>query len=206
MKNLLILISLSLFTFQLTSCKSDTKKEPKTETETAKTYAFSLSNAKSDVNFIAYKTTEKVPVKGMFKTVRITGGGEGDTIKDAINGAEFSIPIGSIETNDDSRNLKIQQFFFKIMEATGTLKGKLMLEDDTSGFAEFTMNGVTKKLPFTYTIADKVFSMNATMDVNLWNAQTALASLNEACKALHTGADGVSKTWNDVAINIVSTF
>ena len=33
-----------------------------------------------------------------------------------------------------------------------------------------------------------------------WDALEALASLNEACKVLHTGADGVSKTWEDVAI------
>ena len=32
------------------------------------------------------------------------------------------------------------------------------------------------------------------------NALDALASLNKACYDLHTGSDGVSKTWEDVAI------
>jgi hypothetical protein len=39
------------------------------------------------------------------------------------------------------------------------------------------------------------------MDLKNWNALEALASLNKACEALHTGPDGVSKTWEDVAIN-----
>jgi len=206
MKKLAILLGVFALTLQFSSCKSETKKETKPEVEAPKSYAFSLKKATNEVNFTAYKTTEKVPVKGMFKTVKIVNGGEGDTVKEAINGAEFSIPIGSIETNDSSRNLKIQTFFFQVMEATGTLKGKLFLDDDTKGHADFIMNGVTQKLPFTYSITDKVFTMDATMDINLWNGQAAIESLNTACKALHTGADGVSKTWNEVAINIVSKF
>ena len=48
--------------------------------------------------------------------------------------------------------------------------------------------------------------MKATMDITKWNAVEALNSLNIACKDLHKGADGVSKTWSEVALNIKSTF
>jgi hypothetical protein len=48
--------------------------------------------------------------------------------------------------------------------------------------------------------------MNATMDVSNWNALEALASLNKVCEALHTGSDGVSKTWSEVTLNITSEF
>jgi len=44
------------------------------------------------------------------------------------------------------------------------------------------------------------------MNLDTWNGQTAVASLNEACKDLHKGADGVSKTWNEVAIEVTSSF
>ena len=44
------------------------------------------------------------------------------------------------------------------------------------------------------------------MDVNNWNAGKALASLNEVCKLLHTGADGISKTWSEVTLDITSSF
>ena len=48
--------------------------------------------------------------------------------------------------------------------------------------------------------------MNANMDITNWNALDALAALNKVCEILHTGADGVSKTWSDVALNITTKF
>ena len=92
------------------------------------------------------------------------------------------------------------------MDNTKLLSGKLIIENDTTGIAAIKMNGITAKVPFTYTIADKMFSMQAIMDINNWQAAKALSSLNKECFDLHKGADGVSKTWSDVALNITSTF
>lgn len=219
MKKIITLSIIALLSFQLTSCKKEEKKEEKKEktTETTKTETqtkveekstarYSLKNADNTINFTAFKTTEKIPVKGVFTKVELTNGCEGNTIKDAINGAEFKVPVSSIETKDASRNFKIQKFFFQVMENTMDLTGKLKLTDDKNGVAEFTMNGVTKELPFKYTIIDQTFSMKTIMNIDNWNTQKALTSLNEACKDLHKGADGVSKTWNEVAIYVTSTF
>jgi len=38
------------------------------------------------------------------------------------------------------------------------------------------------------------------MNLENWNALDAVSSINKACEALHTGADGVSKTWSEVAV------
>ncbi|TYP96451.1 YceI-like domain-containing protein [Tenacibaculum adriaticum] len=207
MKKIIALTSLYLVAFQFTACKTEVKKEEIKPTVIESVAPFSLKTSENTINFTAYKTTEKVPVKGIFKKVEITKGGEGNSIKEAINGTEFNIPVSGIETNDSTRNFKIQKFFFSVMENSLTLSGKLNLEESADkGFAEFTMNGITQKLPFEYTIDGKTFTMNTTMDVEKWNGQSAIASLNEACKDLHKGTDGVSKTWSEVAITIVSTF
>lgn len=202
----------------LVTCKTSTKKkEVKTETkEEVKTEVkkeakvekrtYSLSEAKNSIGFTAYKTTAKVGVKGEFKTVEITNNCEGNTIKDAINGAAFSIPVASLETNDQGRNIKIKIFFFQVMTNSESLEGKFHITDNKTGYVDFTMNGVTNKLPFTYTIKDNIFTMDATMNISSWKATKALNSLNEACIDLHRGEDGASKTWDDVAIHIVSTF
>lgn len=206
MKKLLTLSMVSLL-FVLSSCKSEAKKEEtKPVTEVKKEAAFSVGKAKTDIVFTAYKTTEKVGVNGEFKEINITSGGDGDSVKEAINGVIFSIPIKSLATKDSSRDYKIKKFFFGVMASTQELTGRLSLTDDTTGVAKLTMNGETKDIPFTYTIVDKTFNMQAVIDVNTWNAGAALASLNEVCKVLHTGADGVSKTWSEVALNITSTF
>ena len=133
-------------------------------------------------------------------------GGEGTSVKEAINNTEFSIPISSLMTKDTGRDYKIQTFFFGVMENTELLSGKLTITDDANGIAEIKMNSITKAVPFTYTIVDKTFSMTSTMDVSNWKATKALASLNKICELLHTGADGVSKTWSEVSLNITSTF
>ena len=190
---------------QFTACKTEKKKETTVKKE-IKTFPFSLKTAKNSINWVAYKTTDKLPVKGKFKKVNITKNGEGNTAKEAIDGAEFSIPVSSIFTADVSRDFKLKKFFFGFMDNTKLLSGKLTLTDDTKGTASITMNGVTADLPFTYTLKGKEFKLTATMNLDNWNAQKAVESLNVACKVLHTGKDGITKTWNEVAINITTVF
>lgn len=203
MKKIVILVIVLSFSFQFTSCKSDEKKENITVKKEAK---YALKNAENNIEWTAYKTTDKIGVNGKFNTVNIINNGEGNTINEAISGTEFSIPVSSIFTKDKSRDFKIQKFFFGIMDNTSLLNGKLTLEDNTNGIAEITMNGKTEKMPFTYTIEGNKFTLSAVMNLEKWDGIKALTSLNNACKDLHSGADGVPKTWNEVAINITSTF
>jgi hypothetical protein len=186
----------------LSSCKSESKKE-----DADKVVApFALKYAKNDIHFTAYKTSEKIPVGGQFSEIEIVSGGTGNSVKEAINNTEFSIPVSSIVTKDSSRDYKIKKFFFGVMSNTDLLSGKLLISDGSNGIAKITMNGETKDIPFTYTIVDKIFNMQTTIDVNNWNASAALASLNKVCEDLHKGSDGVSVTWSEVALNITSTF
>ncbi len=207
MKKLSTLVLMLLVAVQFTACKSDGKEEKKEAVvEKKSTAAYVLSDAKNAIQWTAYKTTEKVPVKGKFNKVEITSGGEGNSVKEAIHNASFSIPVSSIFTSDSGRDFKIRKFFFGIMNNPKLLSGKLIIENDSIGYADITMNGVTEKLPFNYTIEGKKFSMKTKMDVLNWNAKSSIDSLNAVCKDLHKGLDGVSKTWSGVAIDISSTF
>jgi hypothetical protein len=38
------------------------------------------------------------------------------------------------------------------------------------------------------------------MNLENWDALAAV-SINKACEALHTGKDGISKTWSEVAVH-----
>jgi len=203
MKKVWIFIVLICLSLQMTSCKTETKK---VVTKTKKSTAYSLNTAKSNVQWTAYKTTDKIPVKGTFKTVTITKKGNGNTIKEAINNAEFSIPVSSIFSSNADRDSKLVRFFFGMMDNTELLSGKLIIENDSVGYASLTMNSLTEKLPFNYSIVDKKITLNAVMNMDIWRAKKAVDSLNAVCKDLHKAADGISKTWSDVAINITSVF
>ena len=190
------------------SCKSEVKKEnnEKVTTKTEEKALFSLKEANNLISWTAYKTTEKKPVNGVFQKVNIIANGEGNTIKEAINNTEFSIPVSSVFTKDTGRDFKIKKFFFGIMDKTELLSGKLILENDSIGYSNLTMNGITKKLAFKYSIKENSFNLKGSLKISDWNAENALNSLNEACKDLHKGSDGITKTWDEVTINITSTF
>jgi hypothetical protein len=192
----------------ITACNSEsTPAQSQEEKPTPeKQIGFSLEEAKHEINFTAYKTTDKTPVGGQFNTVDIIAGGKGSSIKEAIHQAEFSIPVSSIFTNDKSRDEKIHKFFFMVMDNTAQISGKLFLENESVGYADIKMNNVTARVPFNYVIDANSFSMEGTMDLSNWNTLNALNSLNDACKDLHKGADGISKTWGEVSLNIKSTF
>ena len=182
------------------SCKQTKKEAEKTE-ETA-TATYSIVEDSTDVRFTAYKTTEKVPVGGTFQEIDLTYTA-GDTPTETLDGLEFSIPVSSLFTNDptNTRDPKIIEFFFEKMAETQSITGTFSLNEDKGAVVQLSMNGVSTELPMEYEITDdNRVNFSGTMDLEKWDALDALASLNEACKVLHTGADGVSKTWEDVAI------
>ena len=183
---------------QLIACKKEKTETPEAEKPAIQ---FAASEAGSSLQWTAYKTSEKVPVKGTFKEVKIVNSKTSEDAAGTLNELGFEIPVSSIFTNDTIRDGKLQKFFFAVMENSMMLKGKFNVENASSGKLEISMNGLSKSLPFSYEVEQDTIHVSATMDLNEWGAQEALESLNEACKVLHTGSDGVSKTWNDVALN-----
>ncbi|RCW91470.1 YceI family protein [Winogradskyella arenosi] len=202
MKSTKFLAVLVILTLGLTSCKEE-KKEVKTEsTETIdNAVKYVIKPNATSVKWTAYKTTEKVPVGGEFSTLNFDAK-EGATPQEALNNLEFAIPIENLFTKDESRDLKIKTSFFGSMLNTEFIKGKIKYIDNAY-VASITMNGVTADLPLEVSITDeRRVSLKGVMQLKDWNALGALEALNKVCFDLHKGADGVSKTWEEVAIEV----
>lgn len=195
--------SFLLIVFALTiACKSE-QKSKKDYPETGLKEVFVAKPEGTTVKWIAYKTTEKSPVKGGFTTLNFDPK-SGSSPSDALNDIVFSIPVSSIFSNDEARDSKIKQFFFRTMLDTDVLKGVLKYTDDKL-VASITMNGVTRNLPLDVKITDqRRVSMTGKMLLKNWGALDALESLNKACFDLHKGPDGVSKTWDEVDLEITT--
>jgi len=175
----------------IVSCKKDIKKEaPK----------FSLEQNDVTVKWTGYKTTDKIAVNGQFREINITNINEGENALETLNGAEFSIPVSSLFTDEPVRDSKLKQLFFGVMDNTLSLNGKLNLLDNGSGTIDLLMNGIQQKISVTYTISGELVELQGIMNLDNWNGNAALASLTEACFELHKGPDGISKTWNEVAV------
>lgn len=203
MKKLSILLIALVFGF--TSCKND-KKNSKTDApiEVSSAEKFVIKPEATSVKWIAYKTTEKKGVGGEFSVLNFDEK-EGTSVQEALNNLNFSIPISNLFTKDEGRDAKIKASFFGAMLDTDLIKGTIKCSDDQVT-ASITMNGVTNDLPMNIVILDeRRVTLTGTMNLKDWNALDALASLNKICYELHKGPDGISKTWEDVAIE-VSTY
>ncbi|WP_338731050.1 YceI family protein [Mangrovimonas cancribranchiae] len=196
---------LVVLTLSLLSCKGD-KKEAKAEetTEVVSTEKFVVKPEATSVKWTAYKTTKKTPVGGEFTVLKFDEK-SGSSPEEALNNLTFSIPVSSLFTNDDVRDGKLKESFFGAMLDTELISGTIT-SSNGSYAASITMNGVTENLPLDISITDeRRVTLTGTMDLKTWNALDALESLNKVCFDLHKGPDGVSKTWEDVAIE-VSTY
>lgn len=186
------------------SCKDAKKSEDSKSAEaTAEvTEMYSLVQDSTKVSFTAYKTTEKLPVGGKFQEINFSNTNSGATPLEALNGTEFSIPVSSLFTNDPTgtRDPKLLEFFFGVLKDTELISGVVKVEGDKSSM-DVTLNGETQNIPLSYEMdGDNKITFNGVMELENWNALDAVASINKACEILHTGKDGVSKTWSEVAV------
>ncbi|MCF6297657.1 MAG: YceI family protein [Flavobacteriaceae bacterium] len=188
--------SLILLFIIVASCKKEKPIEKKLD---EKSYSIDVNN--SVVDWTAYKTTGKLPVKGVFTEVKINKSAVASSPIEVLNGLEFEIPVASIYSKDTIRDGKLTASFFGAMKNTLKLKGTFHTEENGKGKISLTMNGLTKDLPFTYEVYAKNIDINATMNLDNWQTQAAIEALNVVCNDLHKGADGISKTWSDVAIH-----
>jgi len=185
-----------------TACKSKSKK---TETSEVKSF-YQLNPETTLVNWVGYKFTEKKGVKGKFKTIQITQNAKANTIEQALKNVEVSIPVASVFSGNESRDYKLKNLFFGLMENTELIKATVTSVENNQGIMSLTLNNETHDLAFKITKQGNTAYLAATLDINTWHAQTAFKSLHKACELLHTGADGVSKTWETFDIDIIANF
>jgi hypothetical protein len=199
------LIALGVILITAVSCKDSKKSTEDNTAETQKTEGtYSLVNDSTKVSFTAYKTTDKAAVGGIFKEITLTNTTEGETALGALNSTKFSIPVSSLFTNDatGTRDPKIIKFFFGVMKNTELISGEFKVSDENACSIDVTLNGKTANIPLKYTEnSDTSLSFDGVMNLEDWDGLAAVASINKACEALHTGQDGISKTWSEVAVH-----
>jgi len=212
MKKVIYTIAVSsIFGLFLNSCgeKKETKEvvveDVVSEVKTACVY--SLENESVEVNWTAFKLSEKVGVAGTFDTISVSGFLEGkEELSAALENMSFVASVNSTNSNSPDRDVKIKEQFFGTMEMTTAITGRIeSITSDGNGMLLINMNGMEVSTPFTWTHLDNLFSLNATIDINDWNAGESLSALNTVCEALHTGVDGISKLWPDVEISAQAT-
>lgn len=194
------ILTVLFFSLLFISCKTDSKK-PINSID--KTKAFSVEPLTTKIGWTAFKTTDKVAVKGEFTKINTTQK-QASSAKELLNGLEFSIPVSSIFSNNEERDGKLKQFFFGVMANTELLSGTITTTSDNKGTASITMNGITSSFPIEYIISGQMITLSGTLNLDDFNAENAIESLNKVCFDKHKGADGISKTWSEVKIDVAT--
>lgn len=193
-----ILFLAAALTLAITSCKK--KEAPKQEESTTPTKdGYQVSASGSEVYWTGYKFTEKKGVKGKFKSINVTNAPIATTAIDAFDGVAFSVPTSSIWSDNAIRDGKLKSLFFGYMDNTELLTGTFNTKGSNI-VLNLKMNGQTKEIPLKHTIEDRHVKLEGSLNILEFGAVKAYNSIHKACEALHTGADGVSKTWKDVSI------
>ncbi len=193
-------LSALCLTFLLASCGGGEEKETTVDAAKEKCF-YSFNDQVFELNWTAYKTNAKVAVGGTFNEVTFTAG-EAESASEAIESIEFVINTGSVESNNEDRNAKIAEHFFGTINApeiTGNVKS--YDAENQKAVVVISMAGISMDVEGTMTMEENDFTFDAVIDVASWNGMAGITALNTVCKDLHTGEDGVSKLWSEVAIN-----
>ncbi|ADX66911.1 MULTISPECIES: YceI family protein [Weeksella] len=152
------------------------------------------------IEWTAYKTTEKIPVKGEFGKISLDNLGNGSTIDSIMNKANFRIDAFNLKTGDVGRDNKIKETFFGLMNEPGIISGQFIVNNG-NWFVQLKMNGITiKQIPAKVNYENQFMTLNTKIELIDFKALKALETLNEVCYDLHKGKDGVSKTWETVDV------
>jgi polyisoprenoid-binding protein YceI len=200
-------IALPFFAFSLlfASCSSNNATDAEADSGVQECY-YTINESSVQVNWVAYKFTDKTPVEGGFDEVKITGFQTLNSLDKLINGLSFEIPVSSLNSNNPERDEKIKKTFFGNLKETPMLKGYVVSVNGDELVLSLSMNGLTKEVVGKSTYANGVYSFSAKLDLNIFNAGAAVEALNKLCYDLHIGADGISKLWDEVEIRFQCTF
>lgn len=193
--NLVVIFILSI---SIVSCEKEVKPVVKT--------TYSVEAESINLHWTAYKTTAKLPVKGTFTSVKILKKHAGRTPLESLDNLEFSISVNSIDSNKPERDIKLVTAFFGSMVDTDNITGIIKLDKNGASYVKLTMNGITEKLPIRITHKEVSATILATLLLDNWKGKLAIEALNKACNELHKGEDGISKTWDEVNLQIEVNF
>lgn len=191
-----------------TGCSNNENEEETSVKEQICFYEYDHTSTK--LEWTAYKTTAKVGVGGTFNEIKVLGGEKSSKITDVLKSIKFTIPTNSTNTTNADRDKKIIEHFFGVMQGTDLIIGQVanVEGDDKSGTCNIyiNMNGIEQEVPFAYTVDENAHVvLDGEIDMNNWNGQAAIDSLNTLCYDLHKGEDGESKLWPNVTIKIETT-
>ncbi|EMJ93482.1 YceI family protein [Leptospira alstonii] len=181
------------------------------EPDKNQTCTYSYDHASTKFGWKAFKFTEKTGVGGSFDKIEVVGTTAGNSPEKALKGLKFTIDPNTVNSGNNDRDAKIKSAFFYPLKKNGKIEGKVVsaeLNSDKTtgkGVISLAFNGVVKNLDVIFTLQEgNRLSANSKLELGDFKALTAVDALNQVCKELHKGKDGVSKLWPEIELTITT--
>ncbi len=197
------LVSATLFVACSTGTSS--KEENAEEVTVAKeTCTYSYIADSTTLKWTAYKFTKRAGVSGTFDHITVNNTKSAENPMDALVGANFSIQTASVNSGNQERDPKLVAHFFTQLVNTEMITGKIVSVNNGEAVVSIIMNDASVDVVGKVAVTGNKVTLTTSLTMEDFGGLAAVASLNEACSALHTDKDGESKLWPDVDVVITT--
>lgn len=201
-KSILSIIALAAI---LTSCGGGSTESTTETKDTVATCTYSYDSSATELTWTAFKLTEKIGVNGTFNEINVTANNNATDMFGVLTGATFSIPVATLNSQDNVRDTKVKNSFFGNMLSTEMLTGSVVSINSSQATLSVKMNDVVKEYTGEVIVDGETITVKTTVDILDFNAQVAMDSLSVVCSEKHTGPDGVNKFWSTVDVVVKTT-
>ncbi len=169
----------------------------------AKKCLYTLKPDSTEVKWTGYKFTEKAGATGTFKEVKVNTRSNAKSVQALVKSVQVDIDALKFDSGDPARDINLTKGFFNLFK-NSKIKGRVISYKEDKMLVRMTMNGVSRSVPFQVRVDGLKYTAKAEIDILDFKLNSALAALNQLCKDLHVGPDGVLKTWSTVDLSLSS--
>ncbi len=163
-----------------------------------------IDMGQTSLQWTGYKFNEKKGVQGTFDIVDVTRNEKSPDVTTLMRSIRFVVDTASINSNDPSRDKKLALYVFGRLKDPGKMLGRVTAFDAAkkTARAELELNGIKREVHFSLVNEGDTWALTGSIDLLAFGMAESHELLSKACKLLHTGADGVSKTWSEVGLKV----
>jgi hypothetical protein len=167
-----------------------------------------LPEATPVLKWTGFKFTEKSAVSGTFTEMTLVKTNNKRRyvgLSGMLMSHHLSINTLSVDAGLPARNTNLVAGLFKTFSDT-TMRARISKVDKKTAQMVLAWGGKDYTLPLDLKDDGKSVTLTGKMDFLKMGLKEAYNSIHAQCKDVHTGSDGVAKTWSEVELSFVQNY
>lgn len=167
---------------------------------------FKIKEGTEKLTWTGYKYTKRAAVSGTFKRISFKQT-EADSLQNLLRSISFEVATDSLDSGNSARDATLKTTVFNLLKIPGKITGVVKGVKDSVASVIMTFNQ-EMEVPFEILTEKGAnnFLIRATLDLTKNGLKPNYEAVHNTCEKLHTGEDGVSKTWANVDLKVEASF